>query len=105
MRDPVDQKGVKESPERSLPKHKTIEKIEIDEGFVESVEEERGHYLRIRGHLVDRQEAQIAFGRRGSAERHSFGSINFEIDHVFIHSWGLNTWLLFGCKSTSTKVR
>jgi len=40
MQDPADQGQVKERPERPLPKHKTKEKIGVDEGFIKSVGEE-----------------------------------------------------------------
>ncbi len=40
MQDDVDQGQQKELAERRLPRHKTKEKIEVDEGFVKGVEEE-----------------------------------------------------------------
>ncbi len=40
MRDQVDQGQPKELAERRLPRHKTKEKIGVDEGFVKGVEEQ-----------------------------------------------------------------
>jgi hypothetical protein len=41
MEDGADVGQPKERPERSLPRHKTKEKIEVDEGFVKGVEENK----------------------------------------------------------------
>jgi hypothetical protein len=40
MQDDVDQGQPKELAERRIPRHKTKEKIGVDEGFVKGVEEE-----------------------------------------------------------------
>ena len=48
MRDQVDQGQPKELAERRLPRHKTKEKIGVDEGFVKRIEEEVSQYPHLR---------------------------------------------------------
>jgi len=77
----------KELPERRLPRHKTMEKIGLDEGFVKGVEEEEvspSPHPRPPG-ASTAEPSRI--GQRASIGKPSYENANFEIETSMVILW------------------